>query len=143
MNRANATHEEQKISRAEQIEVEIDRALATEDELIPSSGFLSSVMERVQEEAVAPPPIPFPWMRALPGILFAVGIAAWGAFELVRTGLPAPDLSTSSSFTLTLLHLPDALVAPVEQVGWVALALGASLASWLLARGLAGRGGLL
>jgi hypothetical protein len=32
---------------------------------------------------------------------------------------------------------------PVEQAGWVALALGISLLSWLLSRRLAGRGGLL
>jgi len=31
-------------------------------------GFLASVMDRVREEAAAPPPIPFPWKRALPGM---------------------------------------------------------------------------
>ena len=46
----------------------IERILATEEELIPSSGFLASVMERVHEEARTPAPIPFPWKRAVPGI---------------------------------------------------------------------------
>jgi hypothetical protein len=135
LNRANTTRNEEKLRRAAQIEAEIDRVLATEDELIPSSGFLSSVMERVQEEAVTPPPIPFPWRRVLPGILLAAGVVGWGAFELVRLGLPAPR-----SFALTLPHLA---AAPSEQAAWVALALSSSLASWLLARRLAGRGGLL
>ncbi len=40
-------------------------------------------------------------------------------------------------------HLPAALVAPVEAAGGVALALGASLVSWLPARRMAGTGGLL
>jgi hypothetical protein len=31
----------------------------------------------------------------------------------------------------------------LEQAGWVAMALGVSLLSWLLSRRLAGRGGLL
>jgi hypothetical protein len=50
---------------------EIDRILATEDALVPSSGFLASVMDHVQEEAAAPAPIPFPWKRALPGAIVA------------------------------------------------------------------------
>jgi hypothetical protein len=32
---------------------------------------------------------------------------------------------------------------PLEEVGWIALALGLSLLSWLLSRRLAGRTGLL
>jgi len=63
---------------------EIDRILAAEDALVPSSGFLASVMERVREEAVAPAPIPFPWKRALPGAIVIVGAFGAGAFEMVR-----------------------------------------------------------
>jgi hypothetical protein len=61
---------------------EIDRVLSREDEILPSSGFVVSVMEAVRREAAAPPPIPFPWQRALPGlvvgslILVLVGIGA-------------------------------------------------------------------
>lgn len=127
-----------KIDHNTRLDAKLEAILASEEELIPSSGFLGSVMERVQEEAVAPPPIPFPWKRAIPGILATIGVFAWGAVELFRRGLPA-----LSSTTLRLPHLPAALVVPVEQAGWVALALGASLLSWLLSRRLAGRGGLL
>ena len=116
---------------------EIDRILGTEAPLIPTSGFLASVMESVREEAAIPPPIPFPWKRAIPGILVAAGVLGWGAFEMIRHGLPA-----MGSSSVALPHLPAAAVQPVEQAGWVALALGISLLSWLLSRRLAGRSGL-
>jgi hypothetical protein len=122
----------------DRIDAEIDRVLATEEELIPSSGFMVSVMERVQEEAAVPPPIPFPWKRAVPGILLAAGVFGWGAVELIRSGVPMPH-----SIPLTVPNLTVAHVHSVESAGWVALALGISLASWLLSRRLAGRGGLL
>jgi hypothetical protein len=117
---------------------EIDRILATEEALIPSSGFLASVMERVQEEAAAPAPIRFPWKRAIPGILLTAGVLGWGGYVLVREGVAAVrDLSFAPP------HLAVALTQPLELAGWVAMALGASLLSWLLSRRLAGRSGLL
>ncbi len=115
----------------------IDHVLAEEEELVPSSGFLTSVMESVNDEATAPPPIPFPWARAVPGILLAAGVLGWGGFELVRTAM-----SAVSGISIGTPHLA-ALVPPLKEAGWVALALGASLASWLLSRRLAGRSGLL
>jgi hypothetical protein len=127
-----------KIDHGTMLDAKIEAILASEEELIPSSGFLASVMESVQEEAVAPPPIPFPWKRALPGILAASGIFAWGVVEMLRQGLPELN-----SVALPQLHLPAALAVTVEQAEWVALALGATLLSWLLSRRLAGRGGLL
>jgi hypothetical protein len=122
----------------DRIDAEIDRVLATEGELIPSSGFMASVMERVQEEAAAPAPIPFPWKRAVPGILLTAGVFGWGAVELVRAGLPA-----LGSLPLPAPHLSAADLRSFESIGWVALALGTSLVSWLFSRRLAGRGGLL
>jgi hypothetical protein len=116
----------------------IDRILATEEPLVPSSGFLASVMDRIHEEAAAPAPIPFPWGRAVPGILLAAGVLGWGAFELVREGLPAVR-----GISFAPLHISAVLVRPMQDAGWVALALGASLLSWLLSRRLAGRSGLL
>jgi hypothetical protein len=118
---------------------EIDRILAAEEELVPSSGFLAAVMESVREEAAAPPPIPFPWVRAVPGMILAAGVLGWGAVELVRYSLPV-----LRGISLTPLPpLSAAVMQPLEQAGWVALALGASLLSWLLSRRLAGRSGLL
>jgi hypothetical protein len=116
----------------------LDTILATEEELIPSSGFLASVMERVHEEAAAPPPIPFPWVRAVPAIVVAAVVLGGGAVELVRLAIPAVR-----SLALSAPQIPTAAVQPLEQAGWVALSLAASLLSWLLSRRLAGRPGLL
>jgi hypothetical protein len=113
---------------------EIDRILATEETLLPSSGFLASVMERVREEAATPAPIPFPWKRALPGMVVAAGILGAGAFEFVRHALPA-----AGELTLAVPQISVVALRPLEQVGWVVLALGASLFSWMLSKRLAGR----
>jgi hypothetical protein len=66
----------------------IDRILAADQALVPSSGFLASVMDRVREEAAAPPPIPFPWKRALPGMALVAGVFGWCTFELMRHAVP-------------------------------------------------------
>ena len=71
---------------------DLDRFLS-DDEIVPSSGFAARVMDAVRVEAAAPPAIPFPWLRALPGIAatvvsFATIIA--GFFSVGRTALDAP-----------------------------------------------------
>jgi hypothetical protein len=53
-------------------------------------------------------------------------------------GPPVFCLPTLNLLTPASLQPPAAFVAAVEQAGWVALALGASLLSWLLSRRLAG-----
>jgi len=116
----------------------IETILATEEELIPTSGFLDSVMERLQEEAAAPPPIPFPWLRALPAMVVAAVVLGGSAFVLVQQGIPA-----MRGISLGAPQIPAAAVQPLEQAGWVALALGVSLLSCLLSRRLAGRSGTL
>ena len=123
-----------KTNPIEATNTEIDRILATEQPLVPTSGFLASVMERVREEAAAPAPIPFPWKRALPGMVVAAGILGAGAFEFVRHALPA-----ACELTLAVPQISVVALRPLEQVGWVALALGASLFSWMLSKRLAGR----
>ena len=59
---------------------DIESMLTDEDEILPSSGFEVSVMEAVHQESVKPPPLAFPWRRALPGMvaaLAAFGVATW------------------------------------------------------------------
>jgi hypothetical protein len=131
------------MSRSEKIDTEIGDILATEEELIPSSGFAASVMERVQEEAAAPQPIPFPWKLAVPAILLASGVFAWSTIELLRLGVAEQGLPALRTFTLSPVHLNASTVQSLEEAGWIALALVASLLSCLLPRRLAGRGGLL
>jgi hypothetical protein len=116
----------------------LNRILGTEEELVPSSGFTMSVMERLHEEAAALPPIPFPWKRIVPGMILAAGLLGWCGFELVRHGLP--ELHAVAQIQP---HLPSAFAVPAEDIGWVAVALGLSVGSWLLSRRLVGRSGLL
>jgi hypothetical protein len=139
MNRKNTDRDQlDRVQIDATLDATIDRILAAEEVLVPSSGFLASVMESVREEATVPPPIPFPWKMAVPGILLAAGVLGWGAFELVRYSLPAVR-----EVSLTPPHISAALILPLEQAGWVAGALAVSLLSWLLSRRLAGRSGLL
>ena len=145
MNRANTDRSKDEHAR---IETEICHILATEEELLPSSGFAASVMDRVRQEAARPEPIPFPWMKAIVLILLASGGIGWSTVELVRIGLPGFDLtalgrSVQNWLTISLPPPSVVQVRSLEQAGWVAMALGVSLLSWLLSRRLAGRGGLL
>ena len=116
----------------------MDAILVSEEGIVPSSGFLAAVMERVRDEAAAPAPIPFPWKRAIPGLALAAGVFGWGAVELVRMGVAA-----GHDAAITAPHLSVAMALPLQQAGWVALGLGLSLGSWLLARRLAGGSGLV
>ena len=103
----------------------MDKILGAEEELVPSSGFLAEVMERVREEAAAPPPIPFPWKRAIPGFVVAAGVFGWTAFEFARNIGPA-----MGHLMLPPLHLPASGAAkPLEQAGWVVAAVAVSFAS--------------
>ena len=110
----------------------IDEILGAEGSLVPSSGFLASVMERVREEAATPPPLPFPWKRAVPGFVVAANVFAWGAVEFTRYAIP-----TFAEIKLTQLHVahvPATTTQPLEQVMWVAGAMGVWLLSWVASR---------
>jgi hypothetical protein len=86
---------------------EIDRILSRKDDILPSSGFAVSVMDAVRREAAAPPaPIPFPWMRALPGLvvgasaLVLVLIAGVVAIAQADKTATAPQFSMPSAFAM-------------------------------------------
>jgi hypothetical protein len=108
--------------------------LASEEPIVPSSGFLGGVMERVKEESAMAAPIPFPWKRALPGFVVATAILGCGGVEFVRWGA-----STMKEASFAVPHVSMAMNQPFAHAGWVALAAGISIASWLLARKLVGR----
>jgi hypothetical protein len=116
----------------------LEEILATEEELVPSSGFLAAVMERVEEESRTPAPIPFPWKRAVPGLVLTAAVFGWGAVELVRLGVPA-----MKAHPMAAPHVSLAMPLSLEQAGWVALSLGISLASWLLTKRIMGRSEML
>jgi hypothetical protein len=121
--------------RPEMTNERIDEILGTEPELVPSSGFAASVMERVRQEAAAPPPIPFPWKRAVPGFVVAGGVLGWGAVEVVRFAGPALMELRRAPAHLTA---NAAMARPVEQAVWVVAALAVSLVTWMISRRFAG-----
>jgi hypothetical protein len=118
------------LQRQDSEQDELDRSLSrifdgetAKDSLLPSSGFTAHVMESVLENAVAPPPLPFPWKRALPpfGCGLAVLVYAFLHFISESGRLPAPDQS------VTTLHLHFSGASVLQQLavplGWTALAL--------------------
>jgi hypothetical protein len=111
---------------------DLDRILSKEEEILPSSGFAASVMEAVQREAAAPPPIPFPWKRALPGLCVA-GLTLVSliisSIVLITHGVPGQSiprswLAASASFVAASRNLGAA---------WILVALLLSFASVQLA----------
>lgn len=105
------------------MEDELDRMLSTRDEIVPSSGFVSSVMDAVRREAATSeptpfPPLAFPWLRAMPVFIALVAVVAMliaGIVEMFR--MPAT--------TAHDLSLPPAVQHVLAQanVGWIAIAL--------------------
>ncbi|HEY1803958.1 MAG TPA: hypothetical protein VGG45_05710 [Terracidiphilus sp.] len=118
----------------------IDAILASEEDLIPSSGFLAAMMERVREEAATPKPIPFPWLRALPGIVLIAAAFGWLGFELVHAVEANPQEFSVMRWHVTVAAATRPDLGPIV---WVALALGVAMISWLLSRRIAGGSGLL
>jgi len=127
-----------------QDEGETDRILSREEEILPSSGFAASVMDAVRREAAAPPPIPFPWKRALPGLVvggFVLVLVFVGAVVAIAQLIRA---SANAHFSM----LPS-LLTPVFGLGlqrnleiaasWTVLALLVAFVSVKLSMGLASR----
>ena len=105
---------------------EIDDVLGGEVEIEPSQGFAASVMQAVRREAATPPPIRFPWLCALPGLL------AWGITLAVVLGIPwfesgtrpAPAFHFQFEFSTMVARLAPLLDALRQfQAGWIALAI--------------------
>lgn len=111
---------------------DLDRVLSEEEGILPSSGFTASVMDAVRREVLTPPPIAFPWRRALPGMAVAVlGLIA--ALTELGRGAAVPPLPVAQ---------PSRLVPIVEAImsagtGWIVLALLLTLASVTLSMRLA------
>lgn len=104
------------------MEDELDRMLATRDEIVPSSGFVASVMDAVRSEAAASeptpfPPLAFPWLRALP-ILAALVTVAGMLIALLIEAMRMPAAATQEPL------LPPAVIHALAQTnaGWIAAA---------------------
>jgi hypothetical protein len=87
-------------------EDELNRILSREDEILPSSGFTGSVMDAVRREVAAPPPIPFPWKRAMAGLVVG-GLALAMVLVAVIVALVQPGREAAAAqFSIPL---PSAL----------------------------------
>jgi hypothetical protein len=111
---------------------ELDRILSEQDELVPSSGFVKGVMDGIRTASSAPPPIPFPWQRALPGlvvsILFLTAACVMGFLRQIPPR--AHQASGPSIFMRVTSDLGDLLsAAKVGGLGWIVLALLLTFAS--------------
>lgn len=129
---------------------EMDRMLLRENEILPSSGFVGSVMEAVSREAAVPPPIPFPWKRVLPGLVVAGAVLVTLVVVLVRAHVgqltvPRADSASPSampSFGPSLfgpsLFGPSLLHGGIESAAtWIVLALVTAFVSVKVSIGLA------
>ncbi len=115
---------------------DLDRILSADDDIVPASGLVASVMDLVRREASAPPPIPFPWVRLACGVVAVVGLAAWLAWSGVTEPLWKPVMSLSPEAWASLLR-QAADVAVKTGTAWVAAALLVALLSTQLATRLA------
>ncbi|SPF35072.1 hypothetical protein SBA4_1610015 [Candidatus Sulfopaludibacter sp. SbA4] len=109
---------------------DLDRVLSREEDIVPSSGFAGNVMDAVRSQASAPPPIPFPWGRAIPGLAAALGLLLVVA---VRFGSGSEAPAGNAALLVKALE-----AATTFGVGWIALALFASFVSVALSMRLAG-----
>jgi hypothetical protein len=74
------------ISMDDELEQLLREQLATgAEELAPSSGFVVSVMEAIEQKAAEPLPIGFPWRRVLPGAI-ALGCTVVVFLALLLSG---------------------------------------------------------
>lgn len=113
------------MNRTSETEQLIDRALQTQEDVEPSSGFVASVMTQIHREAEAPappPPLSFPWRRVVAAGLAGLATAIVLVILLGGT-LPDPvgaleDLSHSG-------NLPDLLarLVAVLLVTWLTTAI--------------------
>jgi hypothetical protein len=106
-------------------EDQMNRVLSRDDDILPSSGFAASVMDAVRREAAAPPPIPFPWKRALPGVVVGGVVLAWILMAWIADMARAIGASGSPQFSIS----SPSVVPPLfhgsfpPAVGWIALGL--------------------
>jgi len=104
---------------------EIDRVLAGESEIVPSSGFVTSVMATVMAEATAPP-LPFPWKRAWPLVAGFAALILWLAFLQSRSSV-ANDGTDLYAWFQVIVPMATAWVA-------AALLMTVAITVWSLVR---------
>jgi hypothetical protein len=83
---------------------ELQRVLAKNEEIAPSSGFTQSVMGAVRREAATPPPLAFPLWRALPGWAAAALTIALAVAAFVREARMPTTIDMSSRQIISVVE---------------------------------------
>jgi len=99
---------------------DIHRAPGQDGDIVPSSGFVDSVMQAIQREALEPEPIPFPWKRAAAGFLAASGILtafiALAFFDATQAGSGSSDPATAVTAVMLFSLFAWPIIALVRAV---------------------------
>jgi len=103
---------------------DVDRVLSSEPEIHPSRAFVTSVMNAVEREAATPPPIAFPWLRAIPLMAAPLVLAA-----LVAIHAPSLAAGTWSSSGAAAAAEGWLRAASTPAAMWMIVALLVSAAS--------------
>jgi hypothetical protein len=121
-------------------EHELDHILLKEREIVPSAKFTASIMDAIRSEAAAPPPITFPWARALPGGIAGASAIFWIVLESSRLAAVPHATEAASIFQAWIDQLTPILKsAESAGIGWVLLSLILTCACWEFTRRIAGR----
>ena len=119
---------------------ELDHILLREREIVPSARFTVSVMDAVRSEAAAPSPIPFPWVRALPGLAAGAIAIFWTVVESLQFLGARRATETASIFQSWIERLAPLLKkAESTGMGWVLLSIILTCACLEFTRRVAGR----
>lgn len=121
----------------------IDQQLAgNSEQLAPSSGFALSVMEAIETQVAEPPPIAFPWRRALPGLAALLCCLSVLAIMLLqaRTGATLAGYQPQSGAQYMDL-LKHRFSARDMALSWIAVAAFLSIAAVAASFRFAGRRG--
>jgi hypothetical protein len=112
---------------------DIDDILAHEKRITPSPDFLASVMRAVRRQAASLPPLKFPWLRVLPGILATFVAIMRAVWDLVGF-LNEPDVL--AGFKEQLQQFAE--LAAQFGVQWIVLAVAITVLSLMLSISLVG-----
>jgi hypothetical protein len=104
-------------------EHELDDILLRERNVVPSTKFTKSVMDAVRFEAATLPPIPFPWLRALPGLAAGIFASMWIVIEGFQ--LYEPPQRATALLPASWIERLTRVIAGTESsgAGWILLAL--------------------
>jgi hypothetical protein len=108
-------------------EAELDQIIAGGERIVPSSGFAESVMNAVRREAATPKPIPFPWLRATPGLVAAAIAITRFVIAFFQQGGNRAPAAVGNGSSCGLVSVMHAATSPVTI--WVGFVLLIALAS--------------